>query len=176
MQYSGTPINVGTSETIKAIATAPGFGTSAVSSAAYTINGPVAAPTFNPAAGSYNSAQSVSISDATAGASIFYTIDGSTPTTSSTPYIGTPIAVSGNETLSAIAAIGSGDISTVTVATYTINIGPAFSGTVMSGTLPVTGATVQMYAAGQSGYGSAATVVSDAAATTDAHGCFHLEL
>jgi hypothetical protein len=171
--YNGTAISVTATETIKAIATAPGFTASAVSSATYTINLPVVAPTFNPGAGNYSSAQSVTISDATSGASIFYTIDGSTPTTSSTPYNGTPIAVSANETLSAIAAIGI-DTSAVTVAAYTINLGPSYTGEVMSGTLPVVGATVQMYAAGNTGYASSATPEATTAATTGSDGSFTL--
>jgi uncharacterized repeat protein (TIGR03803 family) len=39
-----------------------------------------AAPTFNPAAGAYTSAQTVTITSTTSGASIAYTTDGSTPT------------------------------------------------------------------------------------------------
>jgi hypothetical protein len=166
----GNPITVSTSETIKAIAIASGFGASAVSSAAYTINGPVATPTFNPAAGSYTSAQTVTISDATSGAAIYYTTDGSTPTTSSTAY-NAPISVSATETLQAIAAVG-GSISSVATAAYTINVGPTFSGMVLSGTLPVNGAQVQMYAAGQAGYGSSATALLTTAVTTDATGAF----
>ncbi|MGH9586001.1 MAG: chitobiase/beta-hexosaminidase C-terminal domain-containing protein, partial [Acidobacteriaceae bacterium] len=43
---------------------------------------PVAAvPSFMPAPGSYTSAQSVTLSDTTKGASIFYTTDGSAPST-----------------------------------------------------------------------------------------------
>ena len=38
-----------------------------------------AAPTFSPAAGTYTSAQTVTISTTTSGASIRYTTDGSTP-------------------------------------------------------------------------------------------------
>ena len=39
-----------------------------------------ATPTFTPAAGTYSSAQSVTISTTTGGATIRYTTDGSTPT------------------------------------------------------------------------------------------------
>ena len=69
----------------------------------------VATPTFSPPAGSYGSAQSVTISTTTAGASIRYTTDGSTPSsTVGTPYNG-PVSVSTNLTLKAIALRGSDD-------------------------------------------------------------------
>jgi len=58
---------------------------------------PAAAPTFSPAPGLYTSIQaksiSVNLSDATQGATIYYTTDGSAPTTSSTVY-SSPITVS----------------------------------------------------------------------------------
>ena len=41
--------------------------------------GTVATPTFNPPAGTYNSAQPVTISTTTAGASIYYTTNGARP-------------------------------------------------------------------------------------------------
>jgi hypothetical protein len=101
-QYTG-PITVSSTETLEAIAVATGDTNSAVASAAYTIMLPVVStPTFSPAAGTYTSAQSVSISDATSGATIYYTTNGTTPTTSSTQYTG-PITVSSTETLQAIA-------------------------------------------------------------------------
>ena len=57
-----------------------------------------ATPTFAPAAGKYTSAQSVTISDAVSGATIYYTTDGTVPTKASTVYAG-PITVSANQTI-----------------------------------------------------------------------------
>ena len=61
----------------------------------------VATPTFSPAAGTYTSTQMVSISDSTSGATIYYTTNGSTPTTASAIY-SSAITVSETETLKAI--------------------------------------------------------------------------
>ena len=119
--YSG-PLTVSVTETLKAIAAETGFTTSNVATAAYTIQSQAATPTFSPAAGSYSSAQTVSISDATSGANIYYTTNGSTPTTASTPYSG-PITVSATETLKAIAAATGFANSNVATAAYTIGSG-----------------------------------------------------
>jgi N-acetylneuraminic acid mutarotase len=93
--------------------------------------GVAATPTFSPVAGSYTAAQTVSISDTTAGATIYYTTNGTTPTTSSTVYSG-PIAVSSTETLEAIATATGYSTSAVASAAYTISIPtnpvPAISG------------------------------------------------
>ena len=107
-KYTG-PITVSSTETLEAIAIATGNINSAVASAAYTISSPtpVSTPTFSPAGGTYTSAQSVTISDATSGATIYYTTNGTTPTTSSTAYTG-PITVSSTETLEAIAVVTGG--------------------------------------------------------------------
>ena len=99
--YSG-PITVSSTETLRAIAVAPDYTNSSVASAAYTINAPPATPTFSVAPGTYASAQTVSISDATPGATIYYTKNGTTPTTSSTEYTAA-ITVSSTETLEAVA-------------------------------------------------------------------------
>ena len=81
--------------------------------------GTVATPTFSPAPGTYPTAQSVSIADATSGASIRYTVDGSTPTASSTLYTG-PITVSASTTINAIGIRAGQPNSAVASATYTI--------------------------------------------------------
>jgi len=117
-QYSG-PLTVSSTETIKALATASGMTTSGTASATYTIESQVATPTFSPVAGSYSSAQAVSISTTSSGATIYYTTNGSTPTTSSTVYSG-PITVSTTETLKAIAAESGFFNSNVATAAYTI--------------------------------------------------------
>src|SRR5437762_1146031 len=117
-QYSSA-ITVSATETIKAIAVASGYATSAMASATYTIESQVAAPTFSPGAGTYTAAQQVTIGTATAGATIYYTTNGTTPTTSSTVYTG-PITVSTSETVEAMAAESGFFNSNVSTAVYTI--------------------------------------------------------
>jgi len=80
----------------------------------------VTAPTISPAAGTYSGAQSITLSDATSGATIYYTTNGTTPTTSSTKYTG-PITVSSTETLQAIAAATGDTNSPAASAAYTIS-------------------------------------------------------
>jgi len=119
-QYS-TPISISSNTTITAVAIASGFSKSPTASAAYVIQPPAATPTFSPLAGTYTSVQNVALSDTTTGASIFYTTDGSTPTTSSTPYT-TPIAVNSTTTIKAIATATGFSQSAVGTALYTINL------------------------------------------------------
>ncbi len=78
----------------------------------------VEAPTFSPAAGTYDEAQSVTLSCATDGATIYYTTDGTNPTNESTQYA-SAINIASTTTIKAIAYVGE-DYSTVTTATYTI--------------------------------------------------------
>src|SRR5207302_4494766 len=80
-----------------------------------------ATPTFSPPSGTSNAPQSVTLSDATGGATIYYTTDGSTPTTASTVYAGA-ISVTQNTTIRAMAAANGMANSNVASATYTILI------------------------------------------------------
>jgi hypothetical protein len=119
--YTAAITVVSATTTVKAIAVASGYTTSPVSSATYTISTPTAAtPTFTPAAGTYTSAQSVTLADTTSGASIYYTTDGTTPTTASARY-SAAITVSATTTIKAIAAAAGFTNSAVSSATYTIS-------------------------------------------------------
>ena len=81
----------------------------------------VETPTFSPAEGTYTSVQNVTLACATEGATIYYTTNGSTPTTSSTQYNGA-IEVSTNTTIKAIAVKAGMNNSAIATAAYTINL------------------------------------------------------
>ena len=86
--------------------------------------GTVNTPTFSFPGGTYNSAHvsSLTLSDATTGSAIYYTTNGTTPTTSSTLYNAmTPIVLAGTETVNAI-AVESGFLpSSIGSASYTVD-------------------------------------------------------
>jgi hypothetical protein len=91
-----------------------------------------AAPTANPPAGTYDSAQTVTLADSDASASIYYTTDGSTPYASSTKYTD-PITVSQDEAIKAVAIDEAGNVSDVLTAAYTIDTGSSDGGGSTSG-------------------------------------------
>ena len=119
-----TPISIDSGTvTINAIAQASGLGVSSVGSATYTIQLAAAAtPTFSPGTGTYTSAQSVTISDTTPGSTIYYTTNGTTPTTSSAVY-SSAIAINANTTLEALAIAPGFAQSAVASAAYVIQTG-----------------------------------------------------
>ena len=143
VQYTA-PILVSSSETLEAIATAPGYSNSAVASAKYVITPPAATPVFSVPAGTYAAPQTVTITDATPGATIEYSANGGTTMVQYTA----PIVVSSSETLEAIATASGYSNSATATAAYTINnavpvisgLSPAFTSAGGSGfTLTVTG-------------------------------------
>lgn len=119
-KYTGA-IPVQRSETIKAIATAANLEDSLVATAKYIIQLPAAAPVFSLKAGTYHAVQHLTITDATADASIYFTINGTTPTTTSRKYAG-PISISETEVVKAIAIATGKSSSPVTSAAYVIQI------------------------------------------------------
>jgi Chitobiase/beta-hexosaminidase C-terminal domain/FG-GAP-like repeat len=140
--YSG-PVTITANTTVKAIATASGFAQSAVGTASYTLQSPAATPTFSPASGTtFATSLSVSIADSTPGATIYYTTNGSAPTTSSSVYSG-PITITATTTVNAIATASGFTQSAVGSASYTLQTvaaTPTFnpaSGTTFTSTLSV---------------------------------------
>src|SRR5438309_7793762 len=105
--------------TLKAMAAASGMTDSGMASATYTDQQRVATPTFSPGGGTYTGSVTVAISDATSGATIHYTTDGSTPTTSS-PVYSSALTFNQTTTLKAMAAASGMTDSGVASATYTI--------------------------------------------------------
>jgi sugar lactone lactonase YvrE len=85
-----------------------------------TFPGPAATPLISLASGNYYGSQPVTISDSITGASIYYTTDGSTPTTGSNLYNGA-MTVPVSETLQAIAVAAGYTESAVAGAIYTIS-------------------------------------------------------
>ncbi len=79
-----------------------------------------ATPTFSPGTGTYSTAQPVTLSDATSGAVIYYTTDGSTPTTSSSVYH-SAITVAVTTTVNVLAVAAGYSNSAIATATYTFN-------------------------------------------------------
>jgi uncharacterized repeat protein (TIGR03803 family) len=116
------PVEVSSSGTLKAMAVGPGEWQSAVATATYLIGNPTTTPRFSLSSGTYDKVQAVAITDAMPDAAIYFTIDGTTPTTSSTKY-SRPIEVSQPETIRAIAK-ASGYLNSG-VASVTIDFPPA---------------------------------------------------
>jgi hypothetical protein len=101
---------------------------------ACTAPGGAGTPAFSLAAGTYTSIQTVTITDTTAGAAIYYTLNGTTPTNKSALYTG-PFQVRDSSTLQAIAYAPGILPSSVASATYTLDAAaPVFNPP--SGTYP----------------------------------------
>src|SRR5436309_3774065 len=119
--YSG-PISIGTSTTLKFFAKDTADNIGIVVTQVYTIDTTPPTTSASPAGATYTSAQSVTLA-ASEPATIYYTKDGTTPTTSSTngPSPVT-ISISSNSTLEFFAKDKAGNIGTVVTQVYTINI------------------------------------------------------
>ena len=116
--YSGL-FSISETTTLKAYATRDGYDDSDVLTLTLTKLTPAATPTASPASGAtFTDSLSVTLASATSGATIRYTLDGSTPISTSTAYTGA-IALSATTTIKAIAYKDGMAKSGVLTATYT---------------------------------------------------------
>ena len=109
--------------TLKAFAAATNMVNSEIVTFTYNLQPQAAAPTASPGSGSLVTNNStVTLSTATAGATIYYTVDGTDPTTDSSP--GTDITITGNTgeniTIRALAAGTGMENSEIAIFTYTV--------------------------------------------------------
>jgi len=114
-----TPVDVSTSQTLRAIGILAGLTDSPVTNEDYIIDLVVEDPVLSPVGGSYSSAQQVVMTTATAGADIFFTTDGSVPDSASTLYT-SPVTVDSDQTLRAIALLSGFTDSQVVTEVYVI--------------------------------------------------------
>ena len=128
---SGAPIETTTETTTSPVGTYPiSISQGTLSALNYTFNfvagtltvtqAPTISPTFSHPAGTYPSEQNVTISDATVGATIYYTTNGEMPTTSSLKYSGA-ISISASKTIKAIAVAPRHKPSAVAEVRYIID-------------------------------------------------------
>lgn len=97
-----------------------------------------ATPSFSPASGAVEAGTKVAISCGTPGASIYYTVDGSTPTTSSTLY-SSAITIDAAKTIKAIAVKENYLNSAVATSAYTISAGGGGGATSTEATVTISG-------------------------------------
>ena len=103
-----------------------------------------AAPLISPDGGTFSSSQSVTLSSTTASAEIHYTLNGATPTSSSTLYNGA-ISIDTNTTIKAIASATGYVQSGVSSATFTFGTSGSCSAPTSAGVhlcVPASGSTV----------------------------------
>ena len=123
----GGTIAVTQSQTLKVKAWKAPMPVSDTATAVYTLK--PTAPVMTPVAGTYATLQTVALSASPADASLYYTLDGTTPTSASTPY-SSPFTVLTSRTLKAIAIKAGWATSDVATGVYTYNFGTLTAPTV----------------------------------------------
>jgi hypothetical protein len=150
------PLTLSGDMTLKYFAKDPAGKTSAIGSAGYTIAKDTTPPTVSvsPGSGAYPAGEEITLT-ANEPATIYYTTDGSTPTTSSTTYTGT-LTLSSDTTLKYFAVDTAGNASAVQTQQYTLTAdGPPsphdFTGDGLSDLLGASGANLNVYAGNGAG-------------------------
>lgn len=118
--YSGSPLQLSESAIIKAVAYKQGLPDSAVVTRVYTLKAP--APTAGLSAGTYEGTQSVTL--ASPGMTIRYTLDGTAPSPQNGVLYTGPITMRDTTTLKAVAYRANLSPSDVVTQVYTINHWP----------------------------------------------------
>lgn len=119
--YSG-PFTVTAPAIVKAIAV--GATTSNIAESDFLIHEVVQPPIITPAPGSYQGGITVAMSTTTVGASIYYTIDGTTPTSITGVLYTNPVVLSSTTKIKAVAIKTNDTNSSITSAVYTITSSP----------------------------------------------------
>ncbi|MDF2605894.1 MAG: hypothetical protein K0S34_84 [Bacillales bacterium] len=124
--YSST-LTLNATTTLKAFAVDSVGNASTVQTVIYTKDSIAPTITASPNGGTFTSTQNVTLtSDETA--TIYYTVDGTTPTTSSTQY-SSSISISTNTTLKFFGVDSSGNASTVQTVNFVIDVAPVITAT-----------------------------------------------
>lgn len=98
-----------------------GLGCGGYGSKSNSMATPAATPQISPPGGMYSGVVTVTMSDSMAGAIIYFTTDGTTPTVSSPRYAG-PITVTHSMTIQAIAVVGGYQTSAVAAAMFVVSM------------------------------------------------------
>jgi sugar lactone lactonase YvrE len=99
--YAG-PLTFQGSLTVEAVGVESGYNSSAIVSGSYSL-AKAATPTFNPPIGPITNGTSIALACSTPGSTIYYTLDGSTPTSNSFVYA-SPFPINSGTTVTAFAA------------------------------------------------------------------------
>jgi hypothetical protein len=152
------PIPISTDATLKFFARDTAGVNETVKTQVYTMDTVSPTTTASPAGGSYSSPRSVTLTCADVGSGcdkIYYTTDGTTPTTSSSVYT-SPINIPITATLGYFARDLAGNSEAVKSETYTITTGAIMVNVQLrdSTGVPVSGGVVQYYSGGWQAFGT----------------------
>jgi hypothetical protein len=129
---------------------------------------PPPAPTFSLAAGTYTPPQTLTITDSSSTAVVYYTTDGSTPSTSSN-INSSPITLNHTTTVTAFAAVTGLMNSPLTTATYTLQATPAVTVTPSATTITTAQAlSVAVSISGGNGTATGSVTLSSGSYTSTA--------